>query len=172
MPLPAERSLQKRKRDCVTSETTTKKTKTLMLMETIRLGESRTLLLWYHEGFQKRKRNDIFYLPRRQKKIRRKQNTLEHLVWIEFLKGCHLCQLMRTKKTETAVHNTMLRRYGCEHACRESTDPGVDGSVFPPFMCFQFFFCLSFPFFRSRWVGPCNSHTKQMSRSFYRPIYF
>ena len=47
---------------------------------------------------------------------------------------------MRTKKTETALHNTMPRRYAGEHECSESTDPGVDGSVYLPFTCFQGFF--------------------------------
>ena len=48
--------------------------------------------------------------------------------------------LMRTEKTETAVCITLTKWYACEHACRESTDPGADDSVYPPFTCFQGFF--------------------------------
>ena len=112
--------------------------------------------------------------------------------------------LMRTdEKTETAVRITLTKWYACEHACRESTDPGADKSVYPPFTCFEgffsfhshlfsflfFCFCFVLAFFfllssvtynnynlslicitKSRWVGPCNSHTKHMSH-FYRTIY-
>ena len=55
--------------------------------------------------------------------------------------------LMRTKKTETALHNTMPRRYAGKHECSESTDPVVD-AISAIHVLSRFFF----PFFRIGFV--------------------